>query len=63
MRSVSCSPAIPEAGSAVQQQIDSLCLLAERVVPGALATVMLLGAEGRLRLYAGPSLSQEGHLE
>jgi len=59
MRSISCGPAIPEAGSAVQQQIDDLCLLAERIVPGTLATVMLLGAEECLRLYAGPSLTQE----
>ncbi|UTV81423.1 EAL domain-containing protein [Acidithiobacillus sp. YTS05] len=58
MRGLSCNPVVPEAAESALPLVESLCLLAERIVPGALATVMLLGREGELRLYAGPSLPE-----
>ncbi|WP_308387599.1 diguanylate cyclase [Acidithiobacillus sp. AMEEHan] len=58
MLGLSCNPVVPEAADAAFPLVESLCLLGERIVPGALATVMLLGLEGELRLYAGPSLPE-----
>ncbi len=38
--------------------VESLCLLAERLTEGALASVMLLDGEGVLRLFAAPSVPE-----
>uniref|UniRef100_A0A8J4HAR0 Diguanylate cyclase DosC n=1 Tax=Acidicaldus sp. TaxID=1872105 RepID=A0A8J4HAR0_9PROT len=44
------------AGSPPRETIERLCRLQEGLVPGTLASVMLLGKDGRLAVYAGPSL-------
>ncbi|MEY2342161.1 EAL domain-containing protein [Acidithiobacillus sp. IBUN Pt1247-S3] len=59
MHGVSCNAVAPEATESARSLVESLSLVAERIVPGALATVMLLGPENELRFYAGPSLPEE----
>jgi diguanylate cyclase (GGDEF)-like protein/PAS domain S-box-containing protein len=44
------------AGSPPRETIERLCRLQEGLVPGTLASVMMLGKDGRLAVYAGPSL-------
>ena len=59
MHGITCAVTVPEAEESARALVESLCRIAERVVPGALASVMLLGPEKTLRLYAAPSFPAE----
>ncbi len=45
------------AGSPPRETLERLCRLEEELVPGTLASMMVLGKDGRLAVHAGPSLA------
>jgi len=47
-------------GHAPQETIDQICLLEERLLPNAVASVMLLDEHGKLNVFAAPSIPPEG---